>query len=724
MVGLKEGSTLKRGKYKIIRILGQGSFGITYLAATRVSLDGQLGKMDVNVNVTIKEFFMSDLNNRAADGTSVERTSSTLVKNYLNKFRREAENLSKLHHSNIVKVLEVFDENNTSYYVMEFIDGETLDEYIKSKGHLSESESLRITQDLCPALSYMHEHKMLHLDLKPKNIMRDSEGHIYLIDFGLAKQYNDNGEPESSTNLGLGTPGYAPIEQAHYKQDGTFPVTLDVYAVGASLYKMLTGKTPPESSAILNEGFPMSSLQKAGISANTISIVEKAMAPIKKDRYQTIAALLVDVSTLSSFVNERTEEGTIIDQEVDNKTKVTIYPDTDKIYFRFTGSSYPGSISYETNITEDTIALKIYSYSGLLYEGEFPFNNSRLSELINVILSLGIQQKDIMDDAEGGERLTLKLYKDGNEYYSGYIYGNEYQQFEGTTDANFYILKREIEKCFPDIQSLLSKERTEKSEDGEDKKSVLKKYRWLLYIIILLVVLIQVSRILIGNGSSKARAVKELTGDFSSKIETVNSKEIDLGLPSGTIWAGWNVGANAADDYGALYTWGALSPHNKESSNDYYNSLSTLYVDSVCYSRNGMISGSEYDVAHKIWGNNWCIPTKEQVDELVNQCEWKWGSYKGCNGMIGKGPNGNLIFFPATGYRNENGTWSKNEDGDYWCGDLCDPSKHDHSNYDPSVVEDARNHRRANCYGFSESREIYSGCTYRYYGYAVRPVKK
>ena len=128
-------------------------------------------------------------------------------------------------------------------------------------------------------------------------------------------------------------------------------------------------------------------------------------------------------------------------------------------------------------------------------------------------------------------------------------------------------------------------------------------------------------------------------------------------MPSGTIWAGWNVGANAADDYGALYTWGALSPHNKESSNDYYNSLSTLYVDSVCYSRNGMISGSEYDVAHKIWGNNWCIPTKEQVDELVNQCEWKWGSYKGCNGMIGKGPNGNLIFFPATGYRNENGTW-------------------------------------------------------------------
>ena len=91
MVGLKQGSTLKSGKYKIVKTLGQGSFGITYLATTRISMDGQLGKMDVTVNVTIKEFFMSDLNSRASDGTGVERTNSTLVKNYLNKFRKEAD---------------------------------------------------------------------------------------------------------------------------------------------------------------------------------------------------------------------------------------------------------------------------------------------------------------------------------------------------------------------------------------------------------------------------------------------------------------------------------------------------------------------------------------------------------------------------------------------------------------------------------------------------------
>ena len=320
MVELKQGSTLKGGKYKIVKMLGQGTLGITYLAQTRISMDGQLGKMDVNVNVTIKEFFMSDLNNRSADGTNVEKTSSTLVKNYLSKFRREAENLAKLHHPNIVKVLEVFDENNTTYYVMEYIDGETIDDLIKSKGHLSEREALDITRHVCAALSYMHEHKMLHLDLKPKNLMRNSEGKIFLIDFGLAKQYTEDGEPESSTSIGLGTPGYAPIEQANYKKDGSFPVTLDIYALGASLYKMLVGKTPPEASSVLNEGLPLSQLKSMGVSDGTIDIVKKAMAPMKKERYQSVQALSLAIKNSEAGDTQDDEERTSYDDEPEIKT--------------------------------------------------------------------------------------------------------------------------------------------------------------------------------------------------------------------------------------------------------------------------------------------------------------------------------------------------------------------------------------------------------------------
>lgn len=320
MTKLKIGCTLQNGKYEIIKVLGSGNFGITYLASTKIEVKGQIGQMDVSINVAIKEFYMKDLNNRMSDGTTVEGTQNTMVKNYRQKFKKEAENLAKLHHSNIVKVIEVFDENNTTYYVMEYVEGGSLDEYIKSKGHLQEDEALKCTLEIANALSYMHQNRMVHLDLKPKNIMRNSKGHLYLIDFGLSKQYDENGEPESSTSIGLGTPGYAPLEQASYKQDGTLPATLDVYALGASLYKMLTGKTPPESSAILNEGFPLTLLQKEGISSQTISIVEKAMSSAKKDRYQSVDSMSKAISNITDESDQMTfaeeECGTTYDEEI------------------------------------------------------------------------------------------------------------------------------------------------------------------------------------------------------------------------------------------------------------------------------------------------------------------------------------------------------------------------------------------------------------------------
>ena len=292
---LTKGCTLQHGKYKIVKTLGRGSFGITYLATTKVALSGGLGKMDVTVNVAIKEFFMEEFNSRSINGSSVDGTSASLVKNYRKKFHREAENLGKLKHPNIVKVLEVFDENNTTYYAMEYVEGESLDDYIKSKGRIPESEVLIQLQEIGAALKHMHDHKMLHLDLKPKNIMRNKEGHLLLIDFGLSKQYDQNGEPESSTTLGLGTPGYAPIEQANYKQDGSFPATLDIYAFGASIYKMLTGSTPPHASDILSEGFPDDLFSKFGISAEITAMVRKAMSPVKKQRFHTVLELLEDV---------------------------------------------------------------------------------------------------------------------------------------------------------------------------------------------------------------------------------------------------------------------------------------------------------------------------------------------------------------------------------------------------------------------------------------------
>jgi len=289
---LEKGTTLQRGKYTIVKSLGQGSFGITYLATTKLTMMGKLGQMDTTVNVAIKEFFMSEMNSRSKDGSSIEGSSGSLFFNYRQKFKKEAENLSKLDHPNIVNVLDVFDENNTTYYVMQYIDGQSLDDYILQQSGIKEGKAVSILKEIGKAVQYMHSNKMLHLDLKPKNVMLDKDGKVYIIDFGLSKQYDSKGEPESSTKVGAGTPGYAPIEQANYREGKGFPVTMDVYALGGTMFKMLTGVRPPEASDILNEGFPLYELQEHKISDSISASVARAMAPAKKDRFQTVEDFL------------------------------------------------------------------------------------------------------------------------------------------------------------------------------------------------------------------------------------------------------------------------------------------------------------------------------------------------------------------------------------------------------------------------------------------------
>ena len=314
---LKQGTLLQGGKYKIERTLGGGSFGITYLATARFITQGGLGAMEVETKVAIKEFFMHEVNVRDRDGRSVEGSSSSVFTNYRHRFRREAENLAKLRHPNIIRVYDVFDENGTTYYSMAYVEGTTLDEYIRQHHPLTEADAVAIFGRVCSALSSMHEQRMLHLDLKPKNIMRSMQGEVFMIDFGLSKQFGTNGEPESSTTIGAGTPGYAPIEQANPIKDGTFPATLDIYALGATMYKTLTGQRPPVATDVLNEGFPLEPLVQHRRSESLIKVIARCMSPMRKDRYQTVADLLRACPALA-FEDEKTEikedtEATILD---------------------------------------------------------------------------------------------------------------------------------------------------------------------------------------------------------------------------------------------------------------------------------------------------------------------------------------------------------------------------------------------------------------------------
>lgn len=286
--------------YKIMDVLGQGTFGITYKA--KVEMKGALGRLDSNMYVAVKEFFMKEVNGRENSSvTSGSTSNGGLFYYYRDKFEREARNLSTLSHPNIVKVLEAFHANGTTYYSMEYIDGISLDKKIAQspQGRMPLTEAIETLKQIGAAIAFMHSRNMLHLDVKPGNVMMRKDGTAVLIDFGLSKQYTSDGKPESSTKVGAGTPGYAPIEQASYHEGKGFPTMMDVYALGGTLFKMLTGQRPPEASEILNEGFPTDSLRQLFIPDNIVNSISKAMAPLKKDRWQTV----------DEFVNHLDEHG-------------------------------------------------------------------------------------------------------------------------------------------------------------------------------------------------------------------------------------------------------------------------------------------------------------------------------------------------------------------------------------------------------------------------------
>lgn len=281
--------------YRIERVLGQGSFGITYVANVR--LKGRLGAIESAAMVAIKEFFLRDVSCR--NGLRVFSVSdSTLCSDYRRDFLREAQNLSRLDNDHIVKVLETIEENDTVYYVMEYLSGGNLDQHILSHGKLSCREALDIAIQIGEALKCMHAQHMLHLDLKPLNVMRGEDGHIVLIDFGLSKCFGADGQPESSTRIGQGTTGYAPIEQHSFNKADGFMPTLDIYALGATLFKMLTGSVPPEASVVLNEGLPVDELSSAGVPPAIIALVERAMQPLRRMRHQTVDEFIDEAQRL------------------------------------------------------------------------------------------------------------------------------------------------------------------------------------------------------------------------------------------------------------------------------------------------------------------------------------------------------------------------------------------------------------------------------------------
>ena len=305
---LQPGTLLQGDRYRIIDVLGQGGFGITYLAE----------QIMAERKVCIKEFFPKEYYNRDEDSRSISlgtQGSAEIMELYKAKFVKEAKTIAKLDHPNIIHIFDVFAENNTAYYVMEYIDGESLSALVKERGALSEDEAVNYIKQVAAALSNIHEQRIMHLDIKPANIMlRKNDGKPVLIDFGLSKQYDAEGNQTSSTPVGISA-GYAPMEQ--YQQGGVkeFSPETDIYSLGATLYYLVTGVVPPQAAAIVDDGLPE---LPAHLSANVRNAIERSMEVQRKKRPHSMSEFVAllndskDVTTTPISVPTPENEATVI----------------------------------------------------------------------------------------------------------------------------------------------------------------------------------------------------------------------------------------------------------------------------------------------------------------------------------------------------------------------------------------------------------------------------
>lgn len=238
--------TILHGTYRIDRYLSSGGFGNTYVA-TNIQFGEQYA---------IKEFFMRGISQRDNNNTTVSVSNTDNRETFasqLEKFKKEARRLRKLNNEHIVRVHDLFEENGTAYYVMDYIDGENLSDRLRRTGKpLPEAEVMQFLPQILDALEAAHKEGILHLDLKPVNIMVDKQGVVKLIDFGASKQQSAQGGATTSTAVSY-TNGYAPREQMEQNLEKFGPWT-DFYALGATLYTLLTNKKPPLPSDIDDDG--------------------------------------------------------------------------------------------------------------------------------------------------------------------------------------------------------------------------------------------------------------------------------------------------------------------------------------------------------------------------------------------------------------------------------------------------------------------------------------
>lgn len=286
---LQPGTTLCDGKYTIEAKIGKGGFGITYKAIQN----------GLNRVVCIKEYFPAGKCTRATKKNTVfvQGTSEQVFEKYRQAFVREAKMLATLHHPNIVEVLDVFDENNTSYMVMTFVKGKSLQQIVEVRGKLPYPETVNYIAQITNAVGYIHDHHILHRDIKPDNIMITADFKAILIDFGSAREFEQD---KTQVHTSMLTHGYAPTEQ--YTDNSRKGSYTDIYAIGATFYFVLTGQVPMESAARLTEQMPSPKDLVPEIPEEANRTILKAMQLKAENRHQTVHEFMDDIRNVKPSV--------------------------------------------------------------------------------------------------------------------------------------------------------------------------------------------------------------------------------------------------------------------------------------------------------------------------------------------------------------------------------------------------------------------------------------
>ncbi|GHT39884.1 hypothetical protein AGMMS49965_07190 [Bacteroidia bacterium] len=273
--GLSIGTTLQAGKYTVEHVIGAGGFGITYYVRHNA-----LGS-----HFAMKEFFINGYSTRQTEHTTIalQGLDKAVYDKYLQKFIEEAQTLARLNHPNIVKIVDVFQENNTAYIVMPFVEGQTLQQIVAGRGRLNYETALDYITQLSEAVDYIHQRDILHRDIKPENIIITPLNKAILIDFGSAREFIQDKTQSHTTIL---THGYAPLEQ--YSPSSRKGSYTDIYSLGAVFYFALTGKKPMDATMRTMQAMPEPKTLVPNIPDAANYVIMKAMQLQPELRYQRI----------------------------------------------------------------------------------------------------------------------------------------------------------------------------------------------------------------------------------------------------------------------------------------------------------------------------------------------------------------------------------------------------------------------------------------------------